>query len=170
MDTSRQAKYRVFFDRLLRIQLFSLINRDAYKKWAIELKKIDIDWNIIKEIIDKLSFDLTWAQKRVLKNIIENIHDTRPMMRPLQWDVGSWKTVVAAIAAYYVYKKFNSQSVFLAPLEVLANQHHKTLAKLLLPLWLRVELLKWSLTKDQKDKIKSDLKQWKIEKKKSKKR
>jgi len=41
---------------------------------------------------------------------------------------------VAAIAAYYTYKKFGAQSVFLAPLEVLANQHHKTLAKLLLPL------------------------------------
>lgn len=162
IDKSRQAKYRIFFDRLLRIQLFSLINRDAYQKWAIVVKKVDIDRDIIKEIVDKLPFTLTGAQKRVLKVLIENIHDSKSMMRLLQWDVGSGKTIVAAIAAYYTYRKFNAQSVFLAPLEVLANQHHKTLAKLLLPLWMRVELLKWSLTKDQKDKIKFDLKQWKI--------
>lgn len=162
IDKSRQAKYRIFFDRLLRIQLFSLINRDEYQKWSIVLKKTDIDRDIIKEIVDKLHFTLTGAQKRVLKVLIENTHDTKPMMRLLQWDVGSGKTVVAVIAAYYTYKKFGAQSVFLAPLEVLANQHHKTLAKLLLPLWLRVELLKWSLTKEQKDKIKFDLKQWKI--------
>ncbi len=162
IDKTRQAKYRIFFDRLLRIQLYSLINRNEYQKWAIVLKNTDIDRDIVKEILDKLHFTLTGAQKRVLKNIIENIHDSKPMMRLLQWDVGSGKTIVAAIVAYYVHKKFNGQSVFLAPLEVLANQHHKTLAKLLLPLGIRVELLKWSLTKDQKNKIKSDLKQWKI--------
>ena len=162
IDKTRQAKYRIFFDRLLRIQLFSLINREEYQKWTIVMKNIDIDRDIIKEIVDKLYFTLTGAQKRVLKVLIENIHDDKSMMRLLQWDVGSWKTVVAAIVAYYVYKKFNGQSVFLAPLEVLANQHHKTLAKLLLPLGMRVELLKGSLTKDQKDKIKFDLKQWKI--------
>lgn len=162
LDKVRQAKKRIFFDRLLRIQLFSLINRDEYRKWSVVLNKVDIDRSIIREIISKLSFELTGAQKRVLKDIIENIHDTRPMMRLLQWDVGSGKTIVAAIVAFYVYKKFGSQSVFLAPLEVLANQHYQTLAKLLLPLWLRVELLKWSLTKDQKEKIKFDLKQWRI--------
>jgi len=162
IDKVRQAKKRIFFDRLLRIQLFSLINRDEYKKWSIILNKVNIDRNIIKEIISKLSFELTGAQKRVLKDIIENIHDTKPMMRLLQGDVGSGKTIVAAIVIFYVYKKFGGQSVFLAPLEVLANQHYKTLAKLLLPLWLRVELLKGSLTKDQKEKVKFDLKQWKI--------
>ena len=84
------------------------------------------------------------------------------MMRLLQWDVGSGKTVVAAIASYYTHKILWWQSVFLAPLEVLANQHYRTLAKLLLPLWLNVALLTWAMTKWEKDKIKSDLKQWRI--------
>ena len=84
------------------------------------------------------------------------------MLRLLQWDVGSGKTVVAAASAYYTYKKFWGQSVFLAPLEVLANQHYKTLAKLFLPLWLRVALLTWSLPKSEKDKIKLDLAEWRI--------
>jgi len=71
--------------------------------------------------------------------------------------VGSGKTVVAAASAYYTHKKFGGQSVFMAPLEVLAQQHYRTLAKLLMPLGLRVELLTGSVTKDQKLKIKKDL-------------
>ncbi|MDR2189640.1 MAG: DEAD/DEAH box helicase [Candidatus Peribacteria bacterium] len=55
--------------------------------------------------------------------------------------MGSGKTIVATIATYYVRKVFQGQSVLLAPLEVLANQHYATLAKILLPLGLRVELL-----------------------------
>ncbi len=116
----------------------------------------------IKTITNQLPFTLTNAQKKVIKNIIENIHDPKPMIRLLQWDVGSWKTIVAAIVAYYTHNKFKGQSVFLAPLEVLANQHYKTLAKFLLPLGIRLELLTWSLPKSQKDKIKSDLAEGKI--------
>jgi ATP-dependent DNA helicase RecG len=93
-----------------------------------------VDREIIKEILTKIPFQLTNAQKKVLKSVIENIHDPKPMIRLLQGDVGSGKTIVAAITAYYNYKKFNGQSAFLAPLEVLANQHYKTLSKLLLPL------------------------------------
>jgi ATP-dependent DNA helicase RecG len=84
IDKSRQAKYRIFFDRLLRIQLFSLINRDSYQKGTIVIKKVDIDRDIIKDIVDNLNFTLTGAQKRVLKVLIENIHDSKPMMRLLQ--------------------------------------------------------------------------------------
>ena len=100
-----------------------------------------IDRNIVKEIMATLPFELTNAQKKVIKHITENIHEPKPMLRLLQGDVGSGKTVVAAISAYYTFKKYQGQSVFLAPLEVLANQHYKTLAKLLLPLGLRVALL-----------------------------
>lgn len=162
IDSIRQWQNRVFFDKLLRVQLYSMINRNEYRKWNVVLRESQIDRAIVKNIVDSLEFELTNAQRKVIKTIIENLHEDKPMMRLLQWDVGSGKTVVAAIAAYYSYKKFGNQSVFLAPLEVLANQHHKTLAKLLLPLWLRIEILKWSLTKEQKDKVKYDLKQGKI--------
>jgi len=161
-EKQKQAQIRIFFDRLLRIQLYSLLNKQAYQLNRSHVQNEIIDWNIVKEIIATLPFTLTNAQKKVIKHVTENIHDIKPMLRLLQWDVGSGKTVVAAISAYYTFKKFWWQSVFLAPLEVLANQHYKTLAKLLLPLWLRLELLTWAVTKQQKDKIKSDLKQWKI--------
>lgn len=158
MELQQKAIQRVFFDRLLRVQLHSLINKQLYQK---QYKKYDAlqSWETIKDIVATLPFTLTNAQKKVIKQLVDNTHDDKPMMRLLQWDVGSWKTVVAAIVAYYAHKIFQGQSVFLAPLEVLANQHYRTLAKLFLPLGLRVELLTGALTKGQKDKIKSDLKQ-----------
>lgn len=161
LDINRQAKHRVFFDRLLRIQLYSLVVKQRYQSEKKIVNSL-VDWKIIKEILSIIPFELTNSQKKVLKDIIENLHDSKPMLRLLQWDVWSGKTVVAAIAAYYVRKKFKWQSVFLAPLEVLATQHYRSLAKLLLPLWMRLELLTGSLSKQQKDKIKRDLSEWKI--------
>ena len=161
-EKQKEANLRIFFDRLLRIQLYSLINRSTYQLNKTNMEHEIIDRNIIKEIITTLPFELTNAQKKVIKHITENIHEPKPMLRLLQGDVGSGKTVVAAIAAYYTFKKYQGQSVFLAPLEVLANQHYKTLAKLLLPLGLRVALLTWSMTKWEKDKIKLDLAEWRI--------
>ncbi len=162
IELNKKAFHRVFFDRLLRIQLYSLLNKDDYILWS---KLIDIgkpNREEVKIIIEKLPFQLTMAQKKVIKHLIDDLHMSKPMMRLLQWDVGSGKTVVAAIAAYYTHKMLWWQSVFLAPLEVLANQHNRTLAKMLLPLWLNVALLTWSMTKWEKDKIKSDLKNWRI--------
>jgi len=160
-DDQQKALERIFFDRLLRVQLISLMNKQQYQKGK-KIPEKTICREIVKKFLNHLPFELTQAQKKVTKTIIENLHEPKPMIRLLQWDVGSGKTIVATIAAYYKYKKFWWQSVFLAPLEVLANQHYQTLAKLLLPLGLRVELLKWSMTKGQKNKIKSDLKQGKI--------
>ncbi len=156
-EDAKKAFQRIFFDRLLRIQLYSRIHKINYqaqsnKTWA------DLpDWDLIKTFLEGLPFTLTNAQKKVTKSIIDDIHSEKPMMRLLQWDVGSWKTIVATIAAYYLHNYQQAQSVFLAPLEVLANQHHRTLAKLLLPLGIRVELLTWALPKSQKEKIKADL-------------
>ena len=161
-DQQKQANLRIFFDRLLRIQLYSLMNRNDYQQNNSQTGGEIVDREIIKSIITTLPFELTTAQKKVIKQLTENIHEPKPMLRLLQWDVGSGKTVVAAASAYYTHKKFGGQSVFLAPLEVLANQHYKTLAKLLMPLWLRVELLTWSVPKSQKDKIKQDLAEGRI--------
>ncbi len=161
-EKQKQANLRIFFDRLLRIQLYALINRSTYQLNKTNMEHEIIDRDIIKEIITTLPFTLTNAQKKVIKHITENIHEPKPMLRLLQGDVGSGKTVVAAISAYYTFRKYQGQSVFLAPLEVLAHQHYKTLAKLLLPLGLRVALLTWSMSKWEKDKIKLDLAEGRI--------
>lgn len=164
-----QAIKRIFFDRLLKAQLLSLINKQNYQEWKKQNKKTNNNQKnnedankgnnreIIKDFLKKLPFELTQAQKKSLKTIIEDIHQEEAMMKLLQGDVWSGKTIVATTAAFYSKKMFWWQSVFLAPLEILANQHYKTLSKLLLPLWLRTELLTWSMSKSQKDKIKQSL-------------
>ena len=158
----QQAIHRVFFDRLLRIQIFSLMNKLSYQS-NNKVISTDQQREILKEMLQHIPFELTHAQKKVVKQIIDDFHNWKPMIRLLQWDVGSWKTIVATLAAFYLKKVLWGQTVFLAPLEVLAQQHYQSVARLLLPLWMRVELLTGSLTKWQKDKIKSDLKQWKID-------
>ncbi len=158
----QEAIHRVFFDRLLRIQIFSLINKLSYQA-NNKIISEQQQWNILKDMLQHIPFELTHAQKKVVKQIIDDFHSWKPMIRLLQGDVGSWKTIVATLAAFYLKKVLWGQTVFLAPLEVLAQQHYQSIARLLLPLWMRVELLTWSLTKGQKDKIKSDLKQWKID-------
>jgi ATP-dependent DNA helicase RecG len=158
----QEAIHRVFFDRLLRIQIFSLINKLSYQANNKVISE-EQQWDILKDMLQHIPFELTHAQKKVVKQIIDDFHSWKPMIRLLQGDVGSWKTIVATLAAFYLKKVLWGQTVFLAPLEVLAQQHYQSIARLLLPLWMRVELLTWSLTKGQKDKIKSDLKQWKID-------
>lgn len=166
LELQKKALDRIFFDRLLRIQLVWMINKKKYLEGS-DLKNFDLlnspNRELIKSFIEKLPFELTNAQKKVLKVMIENFHDEKPMIRLLQWDVWSWKTIVAIIGAYYIHKIFWWKSVFLAPLEVLAQQHYKNIAKILLPLGLKIELLTWSTVKSQKEKIKSDLKFWKID-------
>ena len=159
---AKKALQRIFFDRLLRIQLYARLNKINYQAQSNKTGADIPQRDLIKNFLDDLPFTLTNAQKKVTKAIIDDIHSEKPMMRLLQWDVGSGKTIVATIAAYYLHNYQQSQSVFLAPLEVLANQHHRTLAKLLLPLGIRVELLTWALPKSQKEKIKSDLLDGKI--------
>jgi ATP-dependent DNA helicase RecG len=141
-ELKKKALYRLFFDRLLRIQLFSLMNKLEYQG-TLETPSLQENPHreVLKPLIDLLAFSLTVAQKKVIVQILEDLYRGKPMLRLLQGDVGSGKTIVATIAMWYVRKMFNGQSVLLAPLEVLANQHFLTLAKLLLPLGMRVELL-----------------------------
>lgn len=157
IEHARQAKKTLFFKRMVRIQINSLIQKKNYQAGQ-EFDTLPVDRDIIKQFLDTLPFTLTNAQKVALKDIIENIHETEPMLRLLQWDVWSWKTVVAAAAAWYIIQKFDGQVAFLAPLAVLANQHHATLAKLLLPLWVNIQCITWATKKTHKEKIKRALK------------
>ncbi len=172
MEVVHHAQHRLFFDRLLRIQLHSLIKKQAYlSQWSTKsptpqqvtgqahqlTNSPASDYSLISSLTTLLPFTLTTAQKRVVKELIDDMHLDKPMMRLLQGDVGSGKTVVAAIAAYYTIKKRWGQAVFLAPLSILAQQHHRSLAKLLLPLGLRVELLSGSRTASEKADIKRKL-------------
>ena len=161
LEQARQAKNRIFFEKLLNIQLVSLDHQASYQQSLPSPATINRDH--IKTFISTLPFELTWAQKRAIKECLEDISNWRTMMRLLQWDVGSGKTVVAAAVAYHIIKEEWAQTAFLAPLSVLATQHHQSLAKLLLPLGVRIELLTWALPAKRKAELKAALAAWRID-------
>ncbi len=161
LEQARDAKNRIFFEKLLNIQLVSLDHQANYQQNLPSTEKIN--WEHIKTFVETLPFELTGAQRRAIKECVDDIHNGRTMMRLLQWDVGSGKTVVAAAVAYHIIKELWGQTAFLAPLSVLATQHHQSLAKLLLPLWVRVELLTWALPAKRKAELKQALTAWTID-------
>ena len=82
-NLKNQALHRVFFDRLLRVQLFSLMNKQNYQS-ATKQISTDQQRDILKKMLSLLPFALTTAQKKVVKQIIDDFHSGKPMLRLLQ--------------------------------------------------------------------------------------
>jgi ATP-dependent DNA helicase RecG len=108
-----------------------------------------------------LPFQLTEAQKRVLKEIRKDVLSGRQMNRLLQGDVGSGKTVVALLTILMAIDN-NFQSCLMAPTEILAQQHYAGIRELLAPLNIRVELLTGSVKGKQRKIIFADLEKGEI--------
>ncbi|MBQ7098130.1 MAG: ATP-dependent DNA helicase RecG [Oscillospiraceae bacterium] len=96
-----------------------------------------------------LPFRLTSAQQRCIDDILSDLSRGAPMNRLVQGDVGSGKTIVAAAAAYCAVTN-GRQAAMMAPTEILAEQHHSSMSRLLEPLGIRVGLLTGSLTPKNK--------------------
>ncbi len=129
MANAAQVRRRLVFDELLRIQLLLVL-----RKRAIEASTRGVKHNISGELFgrlrDSLPFDLTRAQVRVIDQLQQDLGADAPMHRLLQGDVGSGKTVVA-VAALLTAVEGGHQGAFMAPTEVLAEQHHLGVAQLL---------------------------------------
>ncbi|MBR4278538.1 MAG: DEAD/DEAH box helicase, partial [Clostridia bacterium] len=110
----------------------------------------------IKGFFEGLPFELTNAQKRSVKEIFADLERDIPMARLLQGDVGSGKTAVAA-AAIYLCVKNGYQACMMAPTEILATQHKKTLDKFLSPFGIRTELLVSGLPAAEKRRVREGL-------------
>lgn len=140
------ARLRLGFDELLFIHLKSLIAKLKNRKMAAGWSKAaKVDYENIKKFIEALPFTLTKAQKISAAEILKDIQKPFPMSRLMQGDVGSGKTVVAAIAAFAIIKN-GMQAAFLAPTEILAQQHCATLKKFLEPHGIKCEILTGSTT------------------------
>ena len=127
LSEAEEARRRFAFEDLFLLQLVNQKLRENLTKEkspAIVFQESELE-----EILRILPFELTSSQKRSLEEILKDLAEGRPMNRLLQGDVGSGKTVIAAIAALAVAKK-GWQAVFMAPTEVLARQHYQTLNKL----------------------------------------
>ncbi len=122
----KEAKKRLGFEELFLLQLFTASEKEKIK--SSPAPAIETDVPLIKDFIAQLSFDLTNSQRLATWQILKDIEKSSPMNRLLEGDVGSGKTVVGAIASLNVIQK-GWQVAFIAPTEVLANQHFKTIQK-----------------------------------------
>ena len=120
------AKKRFAFEDLFLLQLSNLKQR--LKLAREKAPAIDINLPELKKLIGQLPFELTPSQKKSLWEIIQDLNKPRPMNRLLQGDVGSGKTIIAAIAALRTAEA-GCQTAFMAPTEILASQHYQTLIK-----------------------------------------
>jgi ATP-dependent DNA helicase RecG len=138
LKTAELAQKRFAFEELLFISLFVLSERK--KIASVKAPPIALNTELMKRFTQKLPFTLTPAQKKSAWSILKDLENPRPMNRMLQGDVGSGKTVVAAMAALSVVKA-GYQVAFMAPTEILVQQHFKTMGPLLAPFKVTIGLL-----------------------------
>ncbi|UED77212.1 ATP-dependent DNA helicase RecG [Brevibacillus sp. DP1.3A] len=143
-EDGRQARRRIMFEELflfqLKMQTLRKINRQQTEGVALAIPMEEV-----REFVKGLPFPLTDAQKRVVKEILDDMRAPHSMNRLLQGDVGSGKTVVAAIALIAAVKA-GYQGALMVPTEILAEQHVQSLTKLLSDYGIQVALLSGSLT------------------------
>lgn len=149
-EESRQAKRRVVFEEffLFQMRMQGLKNSERSEKNGIAIR---YDVQRLKQFTQSLPFELTDAQKRVTNEICYDLRSKNHMQRLLQGDVGSGKTVVAAIALYAAMTA-GFQGALMVPTEILAQQHLESLTQLFDPLEVSIALLTGS-TKARERKV-----------------
>lgn len=131
LTQAEKAKKRLSFDELFTIQLSASLVKKEWKKETVANRFVIEAENQSKlnSFIENLPFKLTTAQNKSVREILDDLTKETPMNRFLQGDVGSGKTVVAAVACYAAFLN-GYKSLFMAPTEILANQHHQTISSL----------------------------------------
>lgn len=153
LKEAERAKKRLAFDELFLLHLANLKRKQKWNRQKVNQSlKINNYLPEIKKLIKSLPFELTAAQKRAVKEILFDLKKPKPMNRLLEGDVGSGKTVVAAIALYVAFLN-GLESVLMAPTEILATQHYRTLSQLLEPFGVKIRLLTSSQQKISKENL-----------------
>ena len=152
MKEIEEAKRRFAIEELLILELGILKNRfiienSNSKNYEVEGKK-----EKVREFLSQLTFNLTNAQKKVIKEIYDEISNGKIVNRLIQGDVGSGKTVVAMVMLIYMAEN-GYQGTLMAPTEILANQHYLGIKERLEKIGLRVELLTSSIKGKKKNEI-----------------
>lgn len=151
-----KARFSLIFEELFLIQL-KLVrlreeNTEKHSSLALKIK----EKGLVHKFINSLPFELTGGQKRAVNEILNDLNSDKPMARLLQGDVGSGKTVVAAIMLLAGVEN-GYQGALMAPTEILAQQHYNNLINWLTPLGLSVGLFLGSQTKKIREKFQKDL-------------
>jgi ATP-dependent DNA helicase RecG len=145
VDDAEAARRRLAFDELLELQFLILSSRKQRNKVS-KIHKYDKPGDKIRQFVEKLPFKLTDDQKKSAQKIFADLQSDRPMHRLLQGDVGCGKTVVALLAAVYVAEN-SLQTAFMAPTELLAEQHYGNWSGPLREIGIRAALMTGSLSK-----------------------
>jgi ATP-dependent DNA helicase RecG len=134
-----RALHRLKYDELFFFQLKLAMKRRQAKEESVGVQ-FNVRSGLARKLVDALPFRLTPAQIRVIKEITADMESAKPMNRLLQGDVGSGKTIVALIAMLIAVEN-GYQAAFLAPTEILAEQHYKTLQAFTMNLDVNIRLL-----------------------------
>ena len=155
MNFKTSYQQRVIFDEFFIFQAAILLHRKSLKEnKGIEFK-VKNEW--VRDFENQLPFNLTNAQKKVIKEIIDDMQKQEPMNRLIQGDVGSGKTVVAALSAFIAARN-GYQVAIMAPTEILARQHFQKFNQFLKNLNLNIGILTGSLKKKEKQRITDEIK------------
>ena len=155
MEALEKAKYRLKFEELFMLQL-SLLKQKYIRRRneaGIMMTKVGEAFNLCYKA---LPFDLTGAQKRVIREIREDMRSGHQMNRLLQGDVGSGKTMVAVLSALIAIGN-GYQACIMAPTEVLAQQHFKNISRYLAPTGVKAALLTGSSRTSERREIHAGL-------------
>ncbi|KPJ53488.1 hypothetical protein AMJ39_04550 [candidate division TA06 bacterium DG_24] len=158
---AEESRRRLAFDELFFLELLLALRHRSARGGAQGIAFPPND-ELVQRLRRELDYEFTAAQERVLGEIIRDMGESCPMNRLLQGDVGSGKTVVA-LAAMLVAVADGYQAALMAPTEILAEQHHMVLARLLDRLGIRVALLVGRLPGQAKTEVRSAIREGKVE-------
>ena len=149
------AQKRLIFDEFFWLSLALQLRRGTRKKEA-KGAVIELANNFPDRVRSFLEFQLTEAQKRVFRQILDDIASDKPMNRLLQGDVGSGKTIVAFLTMFAAAEN-GCQAALMAPTEILAEQHARNASRLFEPMGYNVSLLTGSLKAAEKRKARGEI-------------
>lgn len=152
-EDMQKARYRLVFEELLTLN----VGIRSLKSHKVAVEPIHITRDYSREFFNLLPFKPTAAQAKAVGECIKDImHGSYPMNRLIQGDVGSGKTAVAAAVCYSVAKS-GFQCAFMAPTEILAEQHYRTLTELFENTGICIELLTGSMKDSRKKRVRKSI-------------
>ncbi|MCL5004095.1 MAG: ATP-dependent DNA helicase RecG [Patescibacteria group bacterium] len=155
LEEAKEAKRRLAFDEVFEIIYLAQKQR---KKWQTEKSSFQLSTTTLKpkltEFINRLPFELTNDQNKAMEEILDDMKKKTPMNRLLQGEVGSGKTVVAAVSALATVLS-GYKVLYMAPTEILSNQHYQTFQKLFHGYNTKINLITSSSRRNQNFQISS---------------
>lgn len=138
-DMAEKGRLRLAFNELLLLHLKNLFKKADWERHET-IYKLNVEMKLVNSFIDSLPFKLTASQNQAVDEMLKDIAKGSPMNRLLEGDVGSGKTIVAALTSFIAFAN-GHQSVFMAPTQILAQQHYDTLKQVFDPFSVRVTLV-----------------------------